>query len=192
MFGAEKQLQRVRAHEGDVRKWKASEQLTLAKIRDHIESTTLTWPSAIPLLRWVWLRPCLTSLFFIGYVVCSLLATYPSPLLWADASATITEFNHVQGLGDILIITFLILSSAGWICLYIRRNTAHVVMVTFRQSPCWYYPRPDAAVSTSTDTQHLGHNDIPVITPIISMYLSTTSVVFTPAGHVNVLQLARE
>ena len=33
--------------------------------------------------------------------------------------------------------------------------TAPVGMVTFRQSPCWYYPWADAAVSTSTDTQHL-------------------------------------
>ena len=33
--------------------------------------------------------------------------------------------------------------------------TAPVGMVTFRQSPCWYYPWADAAVSTSSDTQHL-------------------------------------
>ena len=28
-------------------------------------------------------------------------------------------------------------------------------MVIFRQSPCWYYPWADVAVSTSSDTQHL-------------------------------------
>ena len=33
--------------------------------------------------------------------------------------------------------------------------TAPLGMVTFWQSPCWYYPWADAAVSTSTDTQHL-------------------------------------
>ena len=33
--------------------------------------------------------------------------------------------------------------------------TATVGMVTFRQSPCWYYPWAGAAVSTSTDIQHL-------------------------------------
>ena len=33
--------------------------------------------------------------------------------------------------------------------------TAPVGMVTFRQSPCWYYPWADAAVSTFTDSQHL-------------------------------------
>ena len=32
------------------------------------------------------------------------------------------------------------------------------------------------------------HGDIPVITPILSMYLLTTSAVFNPAGHVNILQ----
>ena len=30
-----------------------------------------------------------------------------------------------------------------------------VGMVTFRQSPCWYYPWADVVVSTSSDTQHL-------------------------------------
>ena len=33
--------------------------------------------------------------------------------------------------------------------------TAPVGLVTFQQSPCWYYPWADAAVLTSTDTQHL-------------------------------------
>ena len=33
--------------------------------------------------------------------------------------------------------------------------TAPVVMVTFRQSPCWYYPWADVAVSTPSDTQNL-------------------------------------
>ena len=33
--------------------------------------------------------------------------------------------------------------------------TAPGGVVTFRQSPCWYYPWADAAVSTSTDTQYL-------------------------------------
>ena len=33
--------------------------------------------------------------------------------------------------------------------------TASVGMVTFRQSPCWYYPWADAAVSASSDTQLL-------------------------------------
>ena len=121
------------------------------------------------------------------------------------------------GHGDISVITLLILSPVGWSCLNIHRYTAPVGTVTFRQSPCWYYPRSDEAVSASAYTQHLwarwhfgnhlvdiipgrmklsqhppihstcGHDDIPLITPILSMYLSTTSAVFTRAGHVNIL-----
>ena len=64
------------------------------------------------------------------------------------------------GQGDIPIIILLILSSAGW--------------------SCYQYPPIHGTC---------GHDDIPAITPILSMYLSTTSAVFTPAGHVNILQL---
>ena len=48
---------------------RASEQMTFAKIRELISSTTLPWPVAIPLFRWLWLRPRLTSLLSIGYVI---------------------------------------------------------------------------------------------------------------------------
>ena len=119
------------------------------------------WPAAIPLFHWLSLHPRLTSLLSIGYVVCSLLATCPSPLLWVDASATITEFNHVHrsrwysnnhfvdvifgqmqlsqhlpihstcGHGVISPITLLILSPAGCSCLSICRYTAPVGMMTF-------------------------------------------------------------
>ena len=64
--------------------------------------------------------------------------------------------------------------------------TAPVGMVTFRQSPCWYYPWEDVAVSTSSDTQHrwtwwhFGDH-----TCLIN--LSTTSAVFTHAGYFNIL-----
>ena len=66
-------------------------------------------------------------------------------------------------------------------------NITTVDMVTFRQSPCWYYPWADIILSTSSDTQHLwtwwhfgDHTGL--------INLSTTSTVFTPAGHVNILQ----
>ena len=62
--------------------------------------------------------------------------------------------------------------------------TAPVGKETFRQSPCWYYPWTDIAVSTSSDTQHLW-----TWWHVLSIYLLTTSVVFTPAGHVNILQV---
>ena len=65
-------------------------------------------------------------------------------------------------------------------------NITTVGMVTFQQSPCWYYPWADVILSTSSDTQHLwtwwhfgGHTGL--------INLSTTSAVFTPAGHVNIL-----
>ena len=66
-------------------------------------------------------------------------------------------------------------------------NITTVGMMTFRQSPCWYYPWADVILSTSSDTQHLwtwwhfgDHTNL--------INLSTTSVVFTPAGHVNILR----
>ena len=34
-------------------------------------------------------------------------------------------------------------------------NITTVGMVTFRQSPCWYYPWADIILSTSSDSQHL-------------------------------------
>ena len=34
-------------------------------------------------------------------------------------------------------------------------NITTVGMVTFRQSPCWYYPWADIILSTSSDTQYL-------------------------------------
>ena len=65
-------------------------------------------------------------------------------------------------------------------------NITTVGMVTFRQSPCWYYPWADVILSTSSDTQHLwtwwhfgDHTGL--------INLSTTSAVFTPAGHVSIL-----
>ena len=107
-------------------------------------------------------------LFFIdyGYAHVSLLC-FPLVMLfvpnWLLAQAHIRGRTHLPpspnstmsiGQGDIPIITLLILSSAGCCCLNIPRYTAPVGMVTFRQSPCWYYPRPDTAVSTSADSQH--------------------------------------
>ena len=63
-----------------------------------------------------------------------------------------------------------------------------VGMVTFRQSPCWYYPWADIILSTSSDTQHLwtwwhfgDHTGL--------INLSTTSAIFTPAGHINIIHV---
>ena len=65
--------------------------------------------------------------------------------------------------------------------------TAPVGMVTSRQSPCWYYPWADAAVSTFSDTQHLWTKWHFGDHVVLSFCLSTTSTVFTPADHVNLL-----
>ena len=62
------------------------------------------------------------------------------------------------GQDDIPIITLLILFSDGWSC---------------HQHPPMLYT--------------CGHDDILVITPILSMYLSTTSAVFTPVDPINIL-----
>ena len=65
-------------------------------------------------------------------------------------------------------------------------NITTVGMVTFRQSPCWYYSWADIILSTSCYTQHLwtwwhfgDHTGL--------INLSATSAVFTPAGLVNIL-----
>ena len=47
-------------------------------------------------------------------------------------------------------------------------------------------------MSISSDTSTCGHDDISVIIPVVSIYLSTTSAVFTPAGHVNILHWLRK
>ena len=49
------------------------------------------------------------------------------------------SIHSTRGHGDISAITLLILSLARCSCLNIRRYTAPVGMMTFRQSPCWYY-----------------------------------------------------
>ena len=109
---------------------RTSEQLTLAKIRELMLSTTPTWPAAILLFHWLWLRPRLTSLFSIGHssrpcVSCSPLATCPSPLTvyFPVATSMGGRICHHSpssttsiGQGDIPIITLLILSSAEWSC----------------------------------------------------------------------------
>ena len=106
------------------------------------------------------------ALLFIGYVVCFPLATCSSLVLWAYASATITEFNDAHcsgdfpisstgctcfqhnncGQGDISAITLLILSLSSYNPVNILWYTAPVDMMTFRwphrsyQSICQQHP----------------------------------------------------
>ena len=163
MCGAEKQLQRVHAHEGVVGRQKSqwtdfSQNSGIYIVyNSHVTCSNSSFSLTM-------VMPRLTSLLSIGYVVYSPLATCPSPLLWADASATITEFNHVHrsrwysdnhlvdiifgwmqlsqhlpihntcGHDEISAITLLILSPAGCSCLNIRWYTAPVAMMTFQWS----------------------------------------------------------
>ena len=104
--------------------------------------------------------------FPLFYVVCFPLATCPSPVLWAYASATITEFNDAHcsgdfpisstgctcfqhnncGHGDISAITVLILSFSGYNPINILWYIAPVDMMIFRwshrsyQSICQQHP----------------------------------------------------
>ena len=130
LCGAEEQFREFAHTKGSSGVGRASEELTLAKIREIIQSTSPTWPAPILLFHWLWLRPLLTSLFSIDYssptcVTCSPLATCPSPFSGCfpvDTSMDGRIFHHSPsstlsiGQGDISIITFLILSLAGWRC----------------------------------------------------------------------------
>ena len=125
----------------------------------------------------------LCCLFPIGYIAqahfCGRAHLPPSP----NSTTSI-------GQGHILIITLLILFSTGCSCLNIHWYTAPVGMVTFRQSPCWYYLRPDAAVSTSADTQHLwawwhfGNHLVDIIPS--RMQLSQHPLIHSTCGHGNI------
>ena len=125
-----------------------------------------------------------TSLLSIGYVVCFPFATYPSPVLWAYASATITEFKHAHRSGDFPI------SLTGCTCF--QHPPYSQQLWTW-----WHFGNHlvDIILERMWSCQHplihstCEHDDISVITPVLSKYLSTTSAVFTPAGHVNILQL---
>ena len=168
---------------------RANEQLTLAEIRELILSTTQTWPAAIPLFHWLWSRPRLTSLLSIGYVVCSPLATSPSSLLWADISATISEFNHVhrsRWYSDNLSVDIIFgqmelsTTSADTQHLWVWWHSGnHFVDIIFSRIQLSQHPPIHSTCE---------HDDIPVIIPILSMCLSTISAVFTPAGHDNILR----
>ena len=98
LCGAKKQSQRVRAHKGAFGRRKSqwttdfSPNLgTYIVYNSHMTCSNCSFS-----LR-------LTSWLSIGYVVCFPLATCPSTVLWAYASATITEFNHNHSSGDIPI-----------------------------------------------------------------------------------------
>ena len=162
---------------------RTSEQLTLAQIHE-LYSLQITGNQQQSLFRcrrervkdtraggatwwwwWWWLSPRLTSLLSIGYVVCSPLATWPIPLLWAGASATITEFNHVY--------------RSRW---YSDNNFVDTIFCRMQLSK---HP----SIHSICEHGEISAITFPVISPILSMYLSKTPAVLTPVGQVNILQL---
>ena len=127
LCGAEKQSQRVRG------RWKS--QWTTDFSRNSgtyiVYNSHVTYSNSSFSLTMV--MP--TSHFFAFHWLCCLL---PIGFLPKPGSATITEFNDAHCSGD-----FLISSTDEPVF-----NITTVGMVTFQQSPCWYYPWADVVVST--------------------------------------------
>ena len=90
-----------------------------------------------------------TSHFFAFHWLCCLLPIgyLPKPDF---VGARICHHHRIQPRPQVKVIFRYLRPDAP-----VSTSTAPVGMVTFRQSPCWYYPWADAAVSTSADTQHL-------------------------------------
>ena len=128
---------------------RASEHPTLAEIRElTVYNSHVTCSNSSFSLTMV--TP--TSHFFAFHWLCSLLPIgyLPKP---GSVGVRICHDHRIQPrppsrwFSDILDRMHLFSTSTVF--------TATVGMVTFRQSPCWYYPWEDVAVSTSSDTQHL-------------------------------------
>ena len=159
---------------------RASEQLTLAEIRElTVYNSDVTYSNSTFSLTMV----TTTSHFFVFHWLCCLIPIgyLPKP---GSVGVCICHYHRIQPrpqfrwYSDIFGQVHLFSISTVF--------TAPVGMVTFRQSPCWYYASAGAALSTSSDTQHLwtwwyfgDHTSL--------IYLSTTSAVFTPASHVDIL-----
>ena len=150
LCGAEKQLQRIRAHEGIVGRWKSQWTTDLSRnsgtyivYKSHVtcSNSSFSLTMATP-----------TSHFFAFHWLCCLL---PTGYLPKHGSVSVRIFHYhriqprpqVRWYSDIFDRMHLFSTSIVF--------TAPVGMVTLRQSPCWYYSWADAAVSTSSDTQHL-------------------------------------
>ena len=145
----EKQSQRVRAHGGAVRRRKSQwitdfsrNSGTYIIYNSHVTNCNSSFSLTM-------VMP--TSHFFAFHWLCCLLPIgyLPKP---GSVGVCICHYHWIQPrqqfrwYSDIFDRMHLFSISTVF--------TAPVGMVTFRQSPCWYYPWVDAAVSTSSDTQH--------------------------------------
>ena len=92
-----------------------------------------------------------TSHFFAFHWLCCLLAIgyLPKP---GSVGVRICHHHQIQPRPQVMVIFRYRRPDAPVSTSTIF--TAPVGMVTFRKSPCWYYPWADAVVLTSTDTQH--------------------------------------
>ena len=150
LCGAEKESQRVRAHEVAV--GRRNSQWTTDFSRN--SGTYIVYNShvtcSISSFSLTMVMP--TSHFFAFHWLCCLLPIgyLPKP---GSVDVRICHFHRIRPhpqfrwFSDIFNRMHLFSTSTVF--------TANVGMVTFLQSPCWYYPCADVAVSTSSDTQHL-------------------------------------
>ena len=163
LCGAEKQLQRVRAHKGVVRRWKSQWTTDFSRnsgtyivYNSHMtcSNSSFLLTMVIPMSHFFafhWLC-CLLPIGYlpkpssVGVCICHYHQIQPRPqvkvifrYLWLDAPIfNIHCFHSTWGHGDILAITLLILSLSGCTCLNILRYTAPVDMMTFWWSRRFY------------------------------------------------------
>ena len=147
LCGAEKQLQRVCAHEGVVGRWKS--QWTTDCSRN--SGTYIVYNSHVTFSNSSFSLTMVTpkSHFFAFHWLCCLLPIgyLPKP---SSVSILICHHHWIQPRPRVKVIFRYPRLDAPVSTSTVF--TASVSMVTFRQSPFWYYPWADTAVSTSTDT----------------------------------------
>ena len=150
MCGVEKQSPRVRAHEGVVGRRKS--QWTTDFSRN--SGTYIVYNSHVTCSNFSFPLNMVTPMshFFAFHWLCCLLPIgyLPKP---GSVGVRICHDHRIQPRPQVKVIFRYLRPDAPVLTSIVF--TTPVGMVTFRQSPCWYYPWADAAVSSSSDTQHL-------------------------------------
>ena len=150
MCGAGKQSQRVRAHGGAVGRRKSQWTIDFSRnsgtyivYNSHVTCSNSSFSLTI-------VMP--TSHFFAFHWLCCLLPIgyLPNP---GSVGVRICHYHRIRPRPQFR--WFSNISDRMHLFSTPTVFTAPVGMVTFRQSPCWYYPWADIAVSTPSDTQHL-------------------------------------
>ena len=150
LCGAENQSQRVRAHGGAVGRRKSQCTTDFSRNPGNYTFYDSHVPCSISSFSLTMVTP--TSPFFAFHWLCCLLLIgyLPKP---GSVGVRICHYHQIQPrppfrwFSDIFNRMHLFSTSTVFI--------TTVGMVTFRQSPCWYYHCADVVVSTSSDTQHL-------------------------------------